>query len=482
MAKRRVLDTAGSTIGEGALRKFENAVRGRIVWPEDEDYEACRKVWNGMIDRYPSMILFCDGVEDVRKAVDFARANNLLAAVRGGGHNVAGNAVCDGGLVIDLSGMKGIEINAESYRARAQAGLTWGELDRATQTHGLATTGGIVSKTGIAGLTLGGGIGWLMRKHGLTCDNLMSAEIVTADGRLLTATEGKNPDLYWGLRGGGGNFGIVTSFEYCLHDVSPVLAGMIVYPVERAAELLRFYRDYIATVPDELTSMFLFLTVQPTNYLPESIHGKHAVAVHVCYSGPLEDGKRVLRPLREVCAPLADSIGVMPYVGLQSMLDANSPPGLQNYWKSTYLGALSDSCIDITVDYASKITSPLTQIHIQHMQGVVSRIPEEAMAFSHRDTLCVLNIVSKWTDPSESERHVKWTRAFAEAMSPFSVGVYVNFLGEEGEDRVKAAYRSDKYERLVALKNKYDPENFFRLNQNIRPSSSGRSSSFSPCL
>jgi FAD/FMN-containing dehydrogenase len=249
-----------------------------------------------------------------------------------------------------------------------------------------------------------------------------------------------------------------------------VLAGMIVYPAERAVELLRFYRDYIATVPDEFTSMFLFLTVQPAPYLPEHIYGMPAVAVHVCYTGPVEDGQRIMSPLRDVCPPLADSVGLMPYADFQSLLDANGQPGFQNYWKSAYLAGLNDACIDTIADYASRMTSLLTQVHIQHMQGAISLTPEEMMAFSHRDALCVLNIVSKWTDPGESEKHMKWTRAFAEAMAPFSSGVYVNFLGEEGEDRVRAAYRPDKYERLIALKNIYDPENFFSLNQNIKPS------------
>ncbi|HKN19094.1 MAG TPA: FAD-dependent oxidoreductase, partial [Dissulfurispiraceae bacterium] len=300
MVEQQVLDNAGSAIRKEVLQEFESVMPGKIVCPGDEGYEVARKVWNGMIDRHPSLILYCAGVEDIRRAVDFARTNNLLVAVRSGGHNVAGNAVCDGGLVIDLSRMKGIEVDHKSLVARAQAGLTWGEFDRATQTCGLATTGGIVSKTGIAGLTLGGGIGWLMRKHGLTCDNLLSAEIVTAVGRLLTANERENSDLFWGLRGGGGNFGIVTSFEYRLHSVGPVLAGMIAYPAERAAELLRFYRDYTAAAPDELTSMFLFLTVQQAQYLPERIRGKPAIAVHVCYAGPVEEGQKVLRPLREV--------------------------------------------------------------------------------------------------------------------------------------------------------------------------------------
>jgi FAD/FMN-containing dehydrogenase len=415
------------------------------------------------------MILYCRDTTDVIRAVDFARSNKLLAAVRSGGHNVAGNGICDGGLVIDLSLMKGIEIDAASRTARTDAGLTWGEFDRATHLHGLATTGGLVSSTGIAGLTLGGGIGWLMRKFGVTCDNLLSVRIVTADGQHLYAGDEENSDLFWGLRGGGGNFGIITSFTYRLHPAAQVLAGMIVYRADNASSLLRFYRDYIAVIPDELTTMFLFLTLLPAPGLPEHLHGIRAAAVYFCYAGDAEEGLKAVQPLREAFSPIVDSVGVMPYPRFQSMFDLNAPPGLLNFWKSVYLSALSDACIDTITEYAAGMTSPLTQLHIQHMRGAVARVPEDAMAFSHRNALCSLNIVSKWTDPDESERHITWTRAFAEKLTPFSDGVYMNFLGDEGEERVRTAYLPDKYARLSVLKKKYDPENFFRLNQNIRP-------------
>jgi FAD/FMN-containing dehydrogenase len=423
-----------------------------------------------MIDRHPAMISYCREAGDVIKSVDFARTHGLLVAVRSGGHNVAGNSVCDNGIVIDLSRMKGIEVNAESRIARAQAGLTWGEFDRATQTRGLATTGGIVSRTGIAGLTLGGGIGWLMRNFGVTCDNLLAATMVTADGRLLITSADENQDLFWGVRGGGGNFGIVTEFEYRLHEVGPVLAGTVYYPAAKCREVLRFYRDYIAAVPNELTTMFAYMAASDTPSLSKLLRRGPALAIHVCYAGLLATGERALKPLREFGPPLLDAVRIMPYVELQSMLDSGAPPGHLNFWKSSYLNGLSDEAIETLAEYSGAMTSPLSQVHLQHMEGAVRRAGEDDMAFSHRDASCVLNIVAKWKDPKESEKHIKWTRDFEAAMRPYSTGgVYVNFLGEEGEDRVKAAYGPAKYARLVALKNKYDPTNFFRMNQNIKP-------------
>ncbi|HXY53090.1 MAG TPA: FAD-binding oxidoreductase [Nitrospirota bacterium] len=449
---------------------FRESLHGELVIPGDKDYDVSRRVWNAMIDRYPSMIAYCVDIGDVIKSVNFARHHGLLAAVRCGGHNVAGNAVCDDGIVIDLSRMKQIEVNSASLIARAQVGLTWGEFDRATQTFGLATTGGIVSRTGIAGLTLGGGIGWLMRKFGVTCDNLISANIVTEDGRLLTASGHENQDLYWGVRGGGGNFGIATEFEYRLHQIGPVLAGTVYYPAVKIREILRFYRDYITAIPDELTSMFVYMASCSSPSLATIPVGSPAVAIHVCYIGPIAAGEKVLQPLREVGPPLEDTVRIMPYMELQTMLDSGAPPNQHNFWKSSYLKNLSDGAIDVLAAYCDAITSPLSQVHLQHLEGQVKRAGEDEMAFSHRDALCVLNIVTKWMNPRESGKHIQWTRDFESAMRPFSTGgVYVNFLGEEGEDRVKAAYGSAKYDRLVALKNKYDPTNFFRLNQNIKP-------------
>ncbi len=456
---------------EKIVREFGNALQGELVLPGDAGYDTGRRVWNGMIDRHPAMIAYCADAGDVIKSVQFAKTHGLLAAVRSGGHNVAGNSVCDGGIVIDLSRMKGIEVNAASRIVRAQAGLTWGELDRATQAYALATTGGIVSRTGIAGLTLGGGIGWLMRKFGVTCDNLLSVNMVTAEGRLVTASAEKNQDLFWGVRGGGGNFGIVTEFVYRLHEVGPaVLAGSVYYPASKCREVLRFYRDYIATIPDELTTMFAYMAASPNPALYKLLNGGPVTAIHVCYTGPMEKGDKVLKPLRQFGPPLLDAIRQMPYVELQSMLDPGAPPYQLNYWKSSHLKSLSDEAIDMLARCSAAITSPLSQVHLQHMGGAVQKTGEDEMAFSHRDALCALNIVTKWAEPRESEKHIQWTRDFEAAMRPFSTGgVYVNFLGEEGEDRVRAAYGPAKYVRLVALKKKYDPTNFFRMNQNIKP-------------
>jgi FAD/FMN-containing dehydrogenase len=469
MMERRLVNLAGRVLPESTVGSFVRSLHGKVIRPADGDYDEARMVWNGMIDRHPAMITYCRDIDDVMNCVNFARSNELLAAVRSGGHNVAGNAVCDGGLVIDLSKMKAIRVDVESRTARVQAGLNLGEFDRATQTHGLATTMGIVSRTGLAGLTLGGGIGWLMRKFGTTCDNLLSASIVTADGRLVIARDDENQDLFWGVRGGGGNFGIVTEFEFRLHEVGRVLAGTVYYHAKRTREILRFYRDYISGIPDGLTTMFAYIAASPELPLRKLFHGTPVAAIHVCYTGNIEAGEKVVKPLREFGPPLGDTLRIMPYVELQSMLDPGSPPGHRNYWKSAYLKNLSDEAIEVLSAYCDELTSPLSQVHLQHMQGEVSRVDEADMAFSHRDALCVLNIVTKWKSPHESEKHIEWTRAFASAMKPYSAGVYVNFLGEEGEDRVKEAYIPSKYNRLAALKSKYDPSNLFRLNQNIMP-------------
>ena len=464
----------GTVLAKKIIRNFRESLHGELIIPGDEGYDIGRRVWNGMIDRYPAMIAYCGDVDDVIKSVDFAHTHGLLTAVRSGGHNVAGNAVCDGGIVIDLSRMKRIEVNAASRIARAQAGLTWGEFDRETQTFGLATTGGIVSRTGIAGLTLGGGIGWLMRKFGVTCDNILSAEIITAGGQRMTASAVENQDLFWGIRGGGGNFGIVTEFKYRLHRVGPVLAGTVYYPAAKTREILRFYRDYISAVPDELTTMFVYMAAPRTPSLYKLLRDRPVAAIHVCYAGALEAGEKILKPLRAFGPPLADAVRIMPYVELQSMLDSGAPPGLQNFWKSTYLKGLSDEAIEVLAGYSEAITSPLSQVHLQHLEGAVRRVAEDDMAFSYRDASCVLNIVTKWENTLESDKHIQWTRDFEAAMRPFSTGgVYVNFLGEEGEDRVKAAYGPAKYDKLVTLKNRYDPTNFFHLNQNIKPTGTG---------
>ncbi len=453
------------------LPDFKKQLRGDLILPGDGSYEEARKVWNGMIDRRPGLIVRCAGVADVIQAVKFAGKHRILVAVRGGGHNVAGNAVCDGGMVIDLSRMKGIRVDPSGRTAMAEAGVTWREFDRETQAFGLATTGGLVSTTGIAGFTLGGGIGWLMRKYGTSCDNLISADVVTADGNFVMTSATENPDLFWGLRGGGGNFGIVTSFEYRLHPVGPiVLGGMVIYRAERAKEVLRFYRDFASKASEDLTTLVGFLTAPPLPFIPQELHGKLVVAVVLCYAGSVEKGHAEVKLLREFGPPDVDLLHPLPYTVLQSFLDAAVPPGLQNYWKSDYLRELSDKAIDTIADHVRRATSPLTQVHIHHIAGMVSRVGRDENAFGHRDAPFVLNIVAIWQDPREKEKHVAWARQFFAAMRPFaSGGVYVNFLGEEGEDRVRAAYERSGYERLVALKNKYDPMNFFRLNQNIKP-------------
>lgn len=459
-----------SSLSESEVHQFGVGLRGELIHPGDERYEAARRVWNGMIDKHPSLIVQCAGVADVIAAVNFARTHDLLVAVRGGGHNVAGNAVCEGGMVIDLSRMKSVRVDPDNRTARAEPGLTWGEFDRETQAFGLAVTGGIQSTTGIAGFTLGGGYGWLARKHGLTCDNLISADVVTADGQLLTASPMQNQDLFWGIRGGGGNFGIVTSFEYRLHTLGPVLAGMVLHPLSRAEEILKFHREFVRSAPEELFTIVILMTAPKAPHLPERLHGTPMVALTACYSGPVEEGERVLKPLREFGSPEVDLIRPQPYVVHQTMLDAVNPPGLLNYWKAEYLRALEDEVIAEVLAHISRKKSPMSRVLISHMQGAVAKVAAHETAYAHRDAPFLLNINAMWTDPSQSEEQVRWARDFWSAIQPFSAGGgYVNFLSNEGEDRVKAAYGTETYQRLVALKNKYDPTNFFQLNQNIKP-------------
>lgn len=471
MVDRQVISTTDTILDEATIQEFKASLRGELIRPGDEDYEAARKIWNGMIDKHPALIARCAGVADVISAVNFARANKLLVAVRGGGHNVAGNAVCDGGIVIDLSKMKGMQVDPTMRTARAQAGLVWGNFNHETQVFGLATTGGYISTTGVAGLTLGGGIGWLMRKCGLTIDNLLSVDVVTADGRFLKASKTENADLFWGLRGGGGNYGIATSFEYQLHPVGPmILAGIVVYPAVKAKEALRFYREYVTTAPDELGSMIFLSTAPKVPFLPEHVHSTPIVAIGVCYAGSIEEGEQIVQPLRALGPPLADTIGPISYKVFHGMFDSMAPPGLLAYWKSGYLANLSDDAIDTIIAHAWNIRSPLSYTILPHLGGALSRVNENETSFGDRYGQHAININAVWTDPQESDEHIRWAREFFASTEPFSTGsVYVNFLGNEGEKRVKAAYGEAKYERLVALKNKYDPTNFFSLNQNIKP-------------
>jgi hypothetical protein len=457
------------------MRQFAKSFSGDIILPGDETYDSARKVWNGMIDKHPGAILRCTGVADIQAAINFARDRGLPVAVRGGGHNVAGNAVCDDGIVIDLSRMKGIHVDPARRIVRAQPGLTWGEFDHETQAFGLAVTGGVQSTTGIAGFTLGGGYGWLARKRGLTCDNLLSADVATAEGRLLTVDSTQNPDLFWGIRGGGGNFGVVTSFQYRLHPLGDVLAGMVLHPITRAEDVLKFYRDYVTTAPDELFTIVILMTAPSAPHLPERLHGTPMIALTACYSGRIEDGERVLKPFREFGSPEIDLIRPQSYTTHQTMLDAVNPPGLHNYWKAEFLRSLDDEVIHAVVSHISRKKSPKSRVLISHMQGAVSRVEEGETAYTHRDAPFLLNINAMWTDPDESEVQVQWARDFWSGVQPFSAGGgYVNFLSNEGEDRVRAAYGPETYRRLVELKNRYDLTNFFRLNQNIRPSSAGQ--------
>jgi FAD/FMN-containing dehydrogenase len=463
MAGLHVTTTTGADtmIEEPAVTAFQTRLRGELLRPDDPGYDDARKVWNGMIDKRPALIARCAGVADVVAAVHFARTNNLLVSVRGGGHNITGNAVCDGGLMLDLSRMKGVRVDPIKRTARAEAGLTWGEYNRETQAFGLASTGGVVSTTGIAGLTLGGGLGWLMGKHGLSCDNLLSVDMVTADGQFLTASPSEHPDLFWGLRGGGGNFGVVTSFEYRVHPVGPVLAGMVLHPMAKAKEVLRFYREYARSAPDELTAFTALMT---------SPDGAPVVAIVVGYIGPMAEGERLVAPVRKFGPPLVDTIGPMSYVQLNTMFDAAFPyGGVQRYWKSSFLKHLGDDVLDILVDRAATMPSPMSMVGFFHVHGAASRVHPDETAFGLRDDQWDYDIISQWLDPGESVQHIRWTREFWTAVEPFATGeVYVNHLdGEEGT-RIRAAYGKN-YDRLVALKNRYDPTNLFRLNQNIKP-------------
>jgi FAD/FMN-containing dehydrogenase len=465
---------AARSVKRTELDSLRASFRGELVLPSDDGYETARRVWNAFIDKRPALIARCTGVTDVVRAVEFAQTHGLPVAVRSGGHNVAGFGTCDGGIVIDLSAMRGISLDLVRRRATAQPGATWGDLDHETQAYGLATTGGMVSTTGIAGLTLGGGIGWLMRKYGSACDNLLAAEVVTAGGRVVRASADENSDLFWGIRGGGGNFGIVTSFEFRLHPVGPmVMAGPIFYPADQAGELLGFYREWVKEVPDELTTAVSLATAPATSFLPTSIHGKRVALVVGCFAGELQDAAAVLRPLREFGSPVADLIRPMPYEALQADVDSDWGPGAHNYFKSGYMERIDDAAIETVLRWHARVESPLSEIHLHHMGGAVARVAEGETAFAHRSAPYLLNVLARWTDPARSQANIDWARDTYVSMTPFGTGgVYVNFLGQEGDDRVRAAYGGDIYERLVKLKNTYDPSNLFRINQNVSPNSS----------
>ncbi len=447
---------------------------GQVLTADNADYDRARAVWNGAIDRRPAVIACCAGVPDVVAALRFARERDLPVAVRSGGHSIAGASVCDGGVVIDLSGMKAISIDPAQRTARAEAGVLWTELDASTQAFGLATTGGVVSQTGIAGLTLGGGIGWLMRRHGLTIDNLLSVDMVTADGQPLTASLEENPDLFWGLRGGGGNFGIATAFTYRLHAVGPdVLAGPVLWPLEDAPQLLRFYRDFVATAPREVNTVVKFRQAPASPALPKELHGRPVCVVAMCHTGDLAASERALAPLRGFGRPLLDAVDVRPYTALQSLADAEAPPGWHYYGKSVNLGPLDDAVIDTMVEHAARNASPRSYASLYQLGGAITDIGEEVTAYSHRDAAHSAAIFGVWLpDEPTAERETSWARGYFSALEPHQAGVYVNFLGHDDQHRARAAYGEGTYTRLVALKDRYDPDDVFRPTNAIAPSRS----------
>lgn len=435
-------------------------LRGTVLCPGDAGYDAARRVWNAMIDKRPAVIVRCAGAADVVTVVRFARDHGLEVAVRGGGHNVAGRSVPDGGLMVDLSPMKGMRVNPLRRTARAQPGLKLGEFDRETQAFGLATTLGAASDTGIAGLTLGGGYGWLDGKYGLACDNLLSVDIVTADGRLLTASATENEDLFWGVRGAGANLGVVTSFEYQLHPVGPVLGGLVLYPISNGKEALRFFREFSSTCPDEVTTVGLLMSA------PD---GTPAFGIGACYCGPLADGEKVLKPLKTFGTPLADLVAPRSYVEMQRFFDEPWAPGQLNYWKTSLLRGPSDTAIDTLLDQAQRRPTPTCVIYCQQLHGIASRVRVTDTAFPHRFDHYDCGPFAIWQDPSDTEKCLRWARECWGALRPFyEPGVYVNALSDDADERVRAAY-GPNYERLVALKNRFDPTNFFHLNANIRP-------------
>ncbi len=444
--------------------------RGPLVMPGDAGYDAARGVWNAMIDKRPSVIARCTGAADVVAAVSFARERGLAIAVRGGGHSAAGKGTCDDGIVIDLSLMQGIRVDPAGRRVRAQGGVRWGGFDRETQAHGLAAPGGVISTTGISGLTLGGGFGWLTRRFGLSCDNLVSVDLVTAGGEQLVCSQDENTELFWALRGGGGNFGVATSLEYRLHSVGPlVLGGLIGWPLARAGEILAFHREQTRAAPDELGISAAFVTAPPLPFVPDALHFKPAVVVIVCWSGDPGEGRDVLRPWLDLAPPI-QMIDAMPYTVMQSIQDELAPPGRQSYWKSGYLTELTDDAIAAAAGVAAHVPSPFSLAEIVLWGGAAARVAADETAFGQRDGRFLFNAISMWEQPDATDANISWARDFHDALQPFATGgVYVNFLSEEGDERIKAAYGAGKYARLAQLKARYDPGNLFRLNQNIPP-------------
>lgn len=453
------------------IENFKSKLRGKLISPGDEAYETARKVYNGMIDKRPGLIARCVGVADVVSAVNFAREHHLTLAVRGGGHNGGGLGVCEGGLVIDLSGLKEIQVDPAARTARVGGGCVWGEVDQATHAHGLATPSGIISTTGVGGLTLGGGLGHLTRKCGLAIDNLLAVEMVLADGRTVTASAAENADLFWAVRGGGGNFGVVTSFLFKLHPISTVYAGPMLWSLDRAKEVMQWYREFITQAPDDINGFFAFLTVPPGPPFPEGLHLKKMCGIVWCYTGPLEQADEIFNPIRRL-NPALELVGPMPHPVLQSMFDALYPPGLQWYWRADFVNELSDAAIEQHLKYGSEVPTFQSTMHLYPINGAAHRVGKNETAFSYRDATWAQVMVGVDPDPANAELIKSWTVDYWEALHPYSAGgAYVNFMMDEGQERVKATYR-DNYQRLAAVKQKYDPTNLFHVNQNIKPPAS----------
>jgi FAD/FMN-containing dehydrogenase len=451
------------------IEKLKGKVKGQIVLPDDPNYNKVREIWNAMIDRRPAVIVQCAAADDVLHAISYARENGLELSIRGGGHNIAGSSLCDNGVLIDLSNMKTVSVDAQNRRAYVEPGATLGDFDKAAQAHGLATPMGINSTTGVAGLTLGGGFGWLTRKYGMTIDNLVSADMVTADGRKMRVSEDENAELFWAIRGGGGNFGVVTRFEFALYPVGPeILAGLLVFPLNQAKQVLQKYREFVKSAPVELNIWAILRKAPPLPFLPENVHGKEVIVLAVFYAGDTKEGEKLIDPLRGFGEPYGEHIGAMPYAQWQQAFDPLLTPGARNYWKSHNFTHLSDDALDSIIEFAGKLPSPQCEIFVGLIAGIANRVPSDAMAYGHRDAKFVLNVHGRWDEAAQDKTCIAWARAFFEASKPYaSAGAYVNFMTGDESDRVAAAYGAN-YSRLKEIKKKYDPENIFHNNQNIK--------------
>jgi FAD/FMN-containing dehydrogenase len=451
------------------IKKLKDKVKGQIVLPDDPSYNEVRKIWNAMIDRRPAVIIQCAEADDVPHAISYARDNGLEISIRGGGHNIAGSALCDNGLMIDFSNMTAVKVDAQKRRAYVEPGATLGDFDKAVQAHGLATPVGINSTTGIAGLTLGGGFGWLTRKYGMTIDNLVSAEMVAADGRKIRVSKDENTDLFWAIRGGGGNFGVVTQFEFALYPVGPeILAGLLVFPIDQAKQVLEKYREFVKSAPEELSVWVVLRKAPPLPFLPGKVHGKEVVVLAIFYAGDIAEGEKLIDPLRSFGDAYGEHIGIQPYVQWQQIFDPLLTPGARNYWKSHNFIELSDGALNSIIKFVRKIPSPQCEIFLGLLAGAANRVSSNAMAYGHRDAKFVLNVHGRWDEAAQDEICIAWARAFFEATASYaSAGAYVNFMTEDEGDRVAAAYGMN-YARLKQVKKKYDPENIFHNNQNIK--------------